>query len=113
MVSLVSFSRFGLSWRMHAPVLEFRSQLAADVHALLAPAAPLPSPAPVPREVAPDPPTPVQESVRAQLALPAPAAALAESGNPFSQAWNNSILACAIASKEALSDMREWLQYHR
>ena len=49
--------------------------------------------------------------MRTQLVLPAPAAALAENSNPFSQAWNNSILACA--SKEALSDMREWLQYYR
>lgn len=37
----------------------------------------------------------------------------AEEGNPFSQLWNNTIAICAIARKEHIEDIREWLQYHR
>lgn len=38
---------------------------------------------------------------------------LPEGRSPDSDAWNNSIAICACMLKENVTDVREWLQYHR
>lgn len=33
--------------------------------------------------------------------------------NPFSSAWDNTLVICAVMKLEHVDDVREWLQYHR
>ena len=57
------------------------------------------------------PPTRVRHVRHRQVSDGAPKSS--EINNPFSTEWSNKILGCAIANREATSDVREWIQYHR